>query len=217
MSTPPSPQSPDSAHGALDHDPIQGVIIHEYDGIREADNFLPRWWLWTLHGAVVFSLAYWFYFHTAEIGDSPQVKYVAALEARAAQQGTVSPEFLESLAQNPDVLAEGKVLYASNCAVCHHENGSGGIGPNLTDAYWLHGGDPASIYHVIAEGVSDKGMPAWGATLGPKASQRVTAYVLTMRGKNIPGKEPQGVSADAPPGSPDDAPADEPRAEDEAS
>ena len=217
MSTPPSSQAPGGAHSPLDHDPIQGAIIHEYDGIREADNFLPRWWLWTLHGAVVFSLAYWFYFHTAEVGDSPQVKYVAALEARAAQQGTVSPEFLESLAQNADVLAEGKALYAANCAVCHHETGSGGIGPNLTDAYWLHGGDTASIYHVIAEGISDKGMPAWGATLGPKATQRVTAYVLSLRGKNLPGKEPQGVRADAPTDSPGDTAADLPTAESDAS
>lgn len=174
------------------HDAIQGRIIHVYDGIEEADNKLPLWWLWTFFGAVAFAAAYWFYFEVFAVGASPLQRYAQALEAQAARQGTVSAELLESLAKDPEALAEGKALFVSNCAVCHQENGAGKIGPNLTDAFWLHGEKPEEIYATIDKGVLAKGMPAWGPTLGAKATQRLAAYTLTLRGKNLPGKEPQG-------------------------
>jgi cytochrome c oxidase cbb3-type subunit 3 len=75
---------------------------------------------------------------------------------------------------------------------CHQADGSGLVGPNLTDAYWLHGGQPLDILHTVTNGVPEKGMVAWLSQLGPRRVEDVTVYVLTLKGKNLPGKEPQG-------------------------
>lgn len=174
-------------------DDIQGEILHVYDGIEEADNQLPNWWLWSFFGSMVFALVYWFFYQTSGIGQSASEAYAMELERVASQSGTVSAELLEGLAASAPAVAEGKAAFVANCVACHREDGGGGIGPNLTDDYWLHGGDTASIYAVVNEGVAAKGMPAWGPALGPKVVQRVTAYVLTLRGTQAKdGKAPQG-------------------------
>jgi cytochrome c oxidase cbb3-type subunit 3 len=76
--------------------------------------------------------------------------------------------------------------------VCHLENGSGSVGPNLTDQYWIHGNSPLDIHSVITNGVTAKGMAAWGRQLGPRRVESVVAHVLTLRGQNLPGKKPEG-------------------------
>jgi len=67
-------------------DPIQGEIIHVYDGIQEADNHLPLWWLWTLFGAMAFSVGYWFYYEEFKAGPGLQAAYYA--EKAAEQEKT---------------------------------------------------------------------------------------------------------------------------------
>ena len=172
-------------------DAIQGEILHVYDGIEEADNELPTWWLWTFYGAIAFAVVYWFAYHELEALPLPREEYAAALQAQAAG-GEVTEELLTAMASNPDAVAAGEEIFQQNCAVCHKERGEGNIGPNLTDAYWLHGGAPTDIYRTIHDGVLQAGMPAWGQTLGAEAVQKVTAFVLSIRDTNVPGKEPQG-------------------------
>jgi cytochrome c oxidase cbb3-type subunit 3 len=174
------------------HDPIHGKIIHVYDGIEEADNQLPRWWVATSLSAVLFAVGYWFYFHTFGVGQLPMEAYAEEMAAAAAKGGEVTPEMLDALAQSPAEVAEGGALFVTHCAVCHGAQAEGNIGPNLTDVAWIHGGDPMSIYATITDGVGAKGMPAWGATLGAQSVQRLTAYAISLRGTNVPGKEPQG-------------------------
>ncbi len=173
-------------------DEFQGAIVHIYGDIEEADNQLPRWWLWTFFGSVLFGIGYWFFYHGWSVGALPPEEYVAALEAAAGAGGEVSEELLVGLSQDRDAVAAGKEIFIANCSVCHLDSGAGKIGPNLTDAYWIHGNSIKEIHETINAGVLAKGMPAWGPTLGPKAVQRVTAFTLTLRNKNIPGKEPQG-------------------------
>lgn len=174
------------------HDPIQGKIVHEYDGILEADNGLP-WWLTLLFlGTTAFAVLYWFYYQEFEIGSTPLQSYAVAVEQKAAKGGVVTEELLIAMKERPDVVATGRQLYGSNCAPCHGDRGQGTIGPNLTDSSWLHGGGELEIHAVVRDGFAAKGMPAWGPILGPQGVQQVTAFILTLRDTNVPGKPPQG-------------------------
>jgi cytochrome c oxidase cbb3-type subunit III len=174
------------------HDPVQGKIIHEYDGIQEADNGLPGWLTLLFFGTTAFAVLYWFYYEEYAVGQQPLERYAAQMAERAAQSPDVSEEMLAAMAADPSSVTEGKSVYATNCAQCHGAQGEGGIGPNLTDSYWLHGGSPTDIHAVVHNGVPDKGMPGWGPVLGAKGVQQVTAFLLSVRNTNVAGKAPQG-------------------------
>lgn len=177
---------------------------HEYDGIRELDNPLPRWWLFTLYGAIVFSVGYWFYFHTLHVGQLPMAAYEDELrrakeaeEAREAaleaQGKGVTEEQLVALGKDPAVVQRGAEVFKQTCVACHGAQGQGVVGPNLTDAYWIHGGKARDIYSRVSSGVLDKGMPAWKPVLGTTRVKEVTAFVLSIRDTQVPGgKAPQG-------------------------
>lgn len=90
-------------------------------------------------------------------------------------------------------LAAGKEIYDLNCVPCHGKFGEGGIGPNLTDDYWIHGGRYADLIHIINVGVPAKGMIAWDRTLKPQQIEEVASYIETLRGTDPPNpKAPQG-------------------------
>ena len=98
-------------------------------------------------------------------------------------------------------IAEGKKIFvdATKCASCHGTDGSGmvngnpGVGPNLTDDYWLHGGDIKSIFKTIKYGIDGKGMPAWGTQFSAKQLAQLASFVKSVHGtKPANGKTPQG-------------------------
>ena len=90
-------------------------------------------------------------------------------------------------------LEAGKAVFAQNCVPCHGPQGQGVIGPNLTDEYWLHGNTYADIVTTITNGVPEKGMISWKATLGSQRIQQVAAYVVSLQGTHPPNpKPPQG-------------------------
>ncbi|MBL8922574.1 MAG: c-type cytochrome [Myxococcaceae bacterium] len=169
--------------------------LRKYDDILEEDNHLPNWWLAILFGTIVFGFGYWIAYHTTDTFKSPPEEYQADVEAlkkaRAAANPT-SEDALVALAANTESVTEGQKVYATTCASCHGPNGEGLVGPNLTDKFWIHGNTGTDILKAVNEGFPDKGMPAWGAVIGDTKARNVTAYVLSIRGKNLPGKEPQG-------------------------
>lgn len=180
---------------------------HEYDGISEYDNPLPRWWVWVFWATFFFSIGYVFYFHLTGRGKSrlvdfeEDVKVANELSMKAASKEQVSEESLAKLLDNGASQAAGAAIFAARCQSCHAEQGKGLIGPNLTDAYWLHGqGKLMDIFDTVGNGVLAKGMPAWNKQLSPMELRNVVAFVGMLRGKNLPGKEPQGDVA--PTGSP---------------
>lgn len=177
-------------------DPIQGEIVHEYDGILEADNRLPRWWLQTLFATIVFSAGYWFYYQVFKAAPGPTQAYYAEM-AREAEKSGADPTESELLAAaiGPQ-LPLGKQTFMNTCAPCHEAGGQGKIGPNLTDSAWLHGGTPLDIYKTIRDGAPAKGMPSWGPVLGRAGVVQATAYVLSIRDTNVPGKMPEGTVYD---------------------
>jgi cytochrome c oxidase cbb3-type subunit III len=181
----------DAKHGSTN----EGVI-HVYDGIEEQDHRLPNWWLAILWGTLVFGLGYWLYYETAGLGLQPRAELKADLAAlqqkKSAGGGPVNDAALLTLSQDATTLAAGKSAFQSTCAACHGASGEGTIGPNLTDTFWLHGGKPTDIHRTISQGSVAKGMPAWEPTLGAERVRQLAAYVLTLKGKNVAGKPPQG-------------------------
>lgn len=170
-------------------------IVHRYDDIEEEDNHLPNWWLVLLFGTIVFGFGYWLVYHTAKVLPEPRAEYTKEVEAIKKARLAANPasdDALLALLTDSTQVDEGKKVFASTCASCHAQDAQGLVGPNLTDKYWIHGNKPSEIAKVINDGFAEKGMPPWGPILGADKVRKVTAYILTLKGKNLPGKEPQG-------------------------
>jgi cytochrome c oxidase cbb3-type subunit III len=177
-------------------------IEHIYDDdIREHDNKLPRWWLLSLFAAMVFAVSYWFVYHQADLLPLPREAYNedwARIERERVVRLANSPTddaTLAALVNDANAVATGATVFASNCLACHGDKAQGLVGPNLTDNSWIHGAKPSDIHRVISEGVLAKGMPSWAAQLGDNGMRNVTAWVLAQKGKNVPGKPPEGTPA----------------------
>lgn len=104
-----------------------------------------------------------------------------------ARDSTVTPK------TGAEALAEGKAIFERYCFTCHGNQGQGGIGPNLTDDYWIHGGTFPDVVHTIRAGVPVKGMISWEKTLEKDQIIEVASYVWSLHGTNPPNpKDPQG-------------------------
>lgn len=170
---------------------------HDYDGIQELDNALPKWWVWLFFITIVFSVIYFlslFVFHTMDTQDEEYSKeMLAASELLKNTQTAVPQESTLSLLTDDASLAAGKVIYDKSCLVCHLSKGEGLIGPNLTDQYWMYGGSIEDVIDIIVVGVPSKGMISWKDQLSPKQIQEVSSFILSLQGTNPPNaKEPQG-------------------------
>lgn len=173
-------------------------VVHIYDDdLVEEDNVLPRWWLYTLYGTVMFAFIYWYGEH--QIGawkgraDSFNDEMAAIRQEELKKGGPIAPETLVALSKTPATVEEGHQVFTTTCAPCHRADGGGNIGPNLTDEFWLHGSKPENIYTTIHDGVAAKGMPAWGPQLGDQKVAAAAAYVLSIRDTHVAGgKTAQG-------------------------
>ncbi len=170
--------------------------VHEYDGIIEHDNKLPLWWLATLWLCTIFGVGYWAYYHSFAIGLNQEQlleqEIKADQEKQKQQNQGFNPNDLLAMSKNPEEVALGANVFATNCVACHGAKGEGIIGPNLTDSAWIHGDKPEEILHSVANGWIEKGMMAWEPSLGPKRVRAVTAYLLSIKDTNVPGKAPEG-------------------------
>ena len=182
------------------NDDIQDKLLnHTYDGIQEYDNPMPRWWLLTFAATIVFSVIYLFNIGPVGSGKGRIADYEADMAAYARAHpaptgGDMSSDQLLALVKDEEAMEEGKEAYTAYCASCHAPDGGGLIGPNLADAYWLHGGTIADIYKTVTIGVLEKGMPPWGKTLKPEQLSAVVAYVSTLQGTTPANpKAPQGT------------------------
>lgn len=174
-------------------------VVYTYDNdLQEEDNHLPNWWLFILFGSIVFSFGYWFVYHTVKSAPNPPQEYAADVskvkQERAAKLAAnpMSDESLAEAAKDPARVEEGQKVFGTICMACHGPNAEGLVGPNLTDKFWIHGNTPSDIAKSVQGGYPEKGMPPQGDVLGPEKVRAVVAYVLTLKNKNVPGKEPQG-------------------------
>lgn len=173
---------------------------HAYDGIKELDNRLPPWWLYGFYFTIAFGVFYILNFHVFKTSDLQADEYEKEM-AQAEEQVQAYLASLDNLIDESSVefteeaadLSAGQEIFTGKCAACHGNQGEGGVGPNLTDKYWLHGGEVKDIFKTIKYGVPAKGMISWKAQLSPKEIQQVSSFIYTLEGTTPPNpKEPQG-------------------------
>jgi len=182
---------------------------HDWDGIRELNTPLPRWWLWLFYACIVWAVGYWIVYPAWPLltnstqgvtGWHARSAIVADLQELKAQRGAMMDKLttasLADIAGNPQLLdfsrAVGRVAFADNCAPCHGSGGGGGRGyPNLNDDDWLWGGKLADIENTITHGArsgDDKGhagnMPAFGrdSILKPNEISAAADFVRSLSG-----------------------------------
>jgi len=202
----------------------QPTTGHEWDGIRELDTPLPRWWLWVLYACIAWSIVYFILYPAIPgingytkgvLGYSARVEVGQKIAAAKAAQGKflvgIRKSTPEQIRKNDQLLrfalAGGKAAFADNCAPCHAVGGVGNKGgyPSLADDVWIWGGSIDAIEKTILYGVRSSHddtriseMPEFGgedATLKPKEIADVAEFVLSLSKKS---KDAAAVARGAP-------------------
>lgn len=176
------------------------ILDHNYDGIKELDNNLPPWWIYSFYISIIFAAVYLLRYHVfngptqineleTELADAR----IAIENYKKTAKNLVDVNTVTQLTEATD-LSAGKTTFETNCIACHMADGGGGIGPNLTDKHWILGGDIKSIFKTVSEGGrSGKGMIAWKQQLKPLEIAQVASYVLTFQGTTPANpKAPEG-------------------------
>jgi cytochrome c oxidase cbb3-type subunit 3 len=180
----------------MNNDNEPQLLDHEYDGIRELDNKLPRWWVWLFYGSIAFAVIYLVNYHTRwgkgelmaaeyshemQIGDALKTAAMSKFESGI---GTLEPS------KDPAIIAQGIQTFTKLCAPCHRADGGGLVGPNLCDDYWIHGPKFSDNVTTIWNGVPAKGMITWKNSLKPADVYAVASYIYTLRGSNPKNPKP---------------------------
>ncbi|KIC01454.1 cytochrome C oxidase subunit III [Flavobacterium sp. JRM] len=185
------------------------LLNHDYDGIKELDNNLPPWWIYLFYITIIFAVVYMARYELFG-GDDQEMelkKEMAQAKIDVDEYLKTAPDLMDektvTLLTDAADIAAGKEIFTTNCAACHRADGGGQIGPNLTDDHWILGGGIKEIFHTVTNGGRDgKGMIAWKGTLKPKEIQKVSSYILSLKGSNPKDpKEPEGdiwIDKDAP-------------------
>jgi cytochrome c oxidase cbb3-type subunit 3 len=203
--------NPDGAAAAgVEIDPVTGqpTTGHVWDGIRELNRPLPRWWLWTFYATIIFALVYVVLYPAVPLlrggtggvlGYSTRVDVEDQIDlARQAQAGRLDQIAnlpLEEIKANADLdrfaIAGGRSAFLVNCIQCHGTGAAGSKGyANLNDDDWIWGGTLDDIYQTIAYGIrSDhpdtrySEMLAFADSLTPEQIVAVANYVLSLSGQ----------------------------------
>ncbi|WP_299114577.1 cbb3-type cytochrome c oxidase N-terminal domain-containing protein [uncultured Winogradskyella sp.] len=166
------------------------ILDHNYDGIKELDNNLPPWWVYSFYITIIFGVIYMIRYHVFNADDQfaeYEIEYAEAQRAieeyKKNAKDLVDFNTVELLTDASDLKA-GENIFVAKCAVCHKADGGGGIGPNLTDEYWILGGGIKNIFKTISEGGrSGKGMVSWKKEgLKPSEIAQVASYILQFQG-----------------------------------
>jgi len=182
----------------IEHE-ADALLDHNYDGIQELDNALPPWWKYGFIITIGFAFVYLLNFHVFGNGKNPTEEYQAEMNNAQIQKEVYESKNKDRIDEEHVSMADAtgiksaEVNYVANCVACHGAKGEGGVGPNLTDDYWLHKGSLNDIYHTLKVGYPDKGMQSWASKFSPKEMSQLASYVKTLKGTNPPnGKVPQG-------------------------
>jgi cytochrome c oxidase cbb3-type subunit 3 len=186
---------------------------HEWDGIKELNTPLPRWWVWVLYATVVWSIGYWVVYpalplitsYTAGVfGYSSRGQVAAEVrdlqQARGGMAAKLEAASLSEIEKDPTLFtfatAQGRAAFGNNCAPCHGIGGGGAKGyPNLNDNDWLWGGSLDQIYQTISFGIRSgnaKGHESTMVGFGKEGVLKrpeivaVARYVRSLSGLPVP-------------------------------
>lgn len=198
---------------SMEKDSVSGQYTtgHEWDGIKELNTPLPKWWVYVFWATVIWSIAYWIAmpawptisdYSRGVLGYSSRNDLQAELKAqkqtRSKFESQIAAASVEDVVKNKDLrnfaMVGGKVLFNDNCAPCH---GTGGVGapgayPNLADDEWIWGGTLPEIQQTISFGVRNTNanshqseMPKFGADslLTKEQIDQVADYVVALSSK----------------------------------
>ena len=210
MSKPPKPQRPRSDREGL-HPLEVETTGHEWDGIREYNNPLPRWWLWTFYATTIWGLLYtiaypaWPLVSEATPGilgfstrEDVEVDIRNWMDSNAALEADLATVDLAALGEDEDLyhyaIQSGAAVFRNNCSQCHGSGAGGAVGyPNLLDDDWLWGGTLDEIAWTVRHGIRNEQspdaryseMPAWGPRLTDAQVNAVAAYVHQLGGGEV--------------------------------
>ena len=191
-----------------DIDEISGIDTtgHEWDGIKELNNPLPRWWLWTFYATIVWALGYAIAYPawplitsatTGVLGYSSRAELrselTAAEAAKSEYVAAVADLSVEEIMADPALrqfaTSAGAAAFRVNCVQCHGSGAAGSPGyPNLNDDEWLWGGAAEDIRFTIAHGIRFSGddetryseMPAYGDMFSREEVSAVASHVIAL-------------------------------------
>ncbi|MBV1901883.1 MAG: cytochrome-c oxidase, cbb3-type subunit III [Kordiimonadaceae bacterium] len=196
---------------------------HEWDGIKELDTPMPRWWLLTFYACIIWAVAYWYIYPAwptfsgegergGTVGSTEWTQYKQLEESqaeiiarRAVHQNQFDEASFSDIKQNKALysfgMAGGKAAFGDNCATCHGTGGAGASGyPNLNDDDWLWGGKIEDIYTTIQHGIRAQGdetrfseMPAFAEMLDRQTVNAIADFVVATAKGTEP--KPQGATA----------------------
>lgn len=191
----------DKLNGTVEIEKEESILLdHSYDGIKELDNNLPPWWKYGFYLTILIAIVYMVNYHITRTAPLQKEEYTNSIKKAEVEVA----EYMKNSANNVDEntvklltdvdnIANGKDLFVSTCAACHGKLGEGGVGPNLTDAYWLHGGSVKDIFKTIKYGWPDKGMKSWKEDLSPVQIAQISSFIRSIQGTSPPkAKDKQG-------------------------
>lgn len=173
------------------------LLDHEYDGIKELDNHMPKWWLYLFYFTIAWGFGYMVYYVFTDVGMDQHEEYAAEMAAAAkdyginpgasADEGAVAAATDWEFKTDAASIENGRTVFLSTnnlCFTCHGSNGEGLVGPNLTDDLWLQGCTAAEIANSIAVGFPDKGMIAYGsgARISDEDMTDLISYIASIQG-----------------------------------
>ena len=193
----------------IDHHSGVETTGHEWDGLKELNNPLPRWWVLVFYATIIWAVGYWIAFPAwpgltdytkGALGYSERAAANAGVEADKKAQSkwndAVAKASLAEIKASPELSkfsnAVGRAAFVNNCGGCHGSGAQGGPGyPNLNDDNWLWGGSLEEIQQTILHGVRDgadseargagsPGMPERASVLKPDQIEDVAEYILSL-------------------------------------
>ena len=179
------------------------LLDHEYDGIMELDNHMPKWWLWLFYFTIAWGFLYLLYYQFTGVGLTQEEQYEQQVAMAIEQygldpngEGSETASLVDwNIESDAASIENGKNLYmgmGNLCFTCHGGAGEGLVGPNLTDDFWIHGCTPAELATSIANGFPDKGMMPYGsgARISDEDMTDLISYIASLQGSEPANAKP---------------------------
>ena len=178
----------------------EDVIIddHDYDGIKEFDNDLPPWWIYGFYITIITAFAYMGHYHIFKTGALQEEEYNAEIAQAELLYKDVDLVYDKALS-DAIVLENAKQIFLENCATCHGDEAAGSrgedftAGPNLTDEFWIYGGNINDVYKTIKHGQGNGKMPEWKNKFNNQQIYEIASFIKSLKGTKVNNpKDPQG-------------------------